>query len=57
MRHVIEMTYDKSTKNTHRYTSNSTMLTTIYVGKGAVGDPQPETITVTIESQLVRAHD
>ena len=53
---VIEMDFEKETKNTCRFSEVNTaegtapVLNTLYVQKTALGNPRPEKIKVTIEA-------
>src|SRR5690606_1651416 len=48
---TVEMTIDKTTKNTYRFSENSDepVMSTIYLQKSAFEGLPPKTITVTVE--------
>lgn len=52
MKHVVQMTYTKSTKNTHVYNSSDEKLKQLYVDKSMFDKNDcPSEIVVTVESK------
>lgn len=48
---TVEFEFERSTKNKHRYAevADEPVIGTLYVGKSALGEDAPETLTVTIK--------
>jgi len=47
----LNMTYSKSTKGTHVYTSPGSDIPTLYIKKEAFDGEAPESITVTVAAK------
>ena len=45
----INMTLNKSTKNTHVYEAIGTAIPSLYIQKHELPEPPPKTITVTVD--------
>ena len=55
MERTVEMTFERSTPNTHRFaekvaTGGSPVIGTLYIQKSAIGEQAPKRIVVTVKT-------